>query len=83
MNESGIHQNNRDDWIRTSGPLDPNEVRYQAALHPEADFVTQPSWNSVARNLTFRIIGDNAHLHKQFYVCVKASALAQTILRLR
>ena len=26
--------NNRDDWIRTSGPFVPNEVRYQAALHP-------------------------------------------------
>ncbi len=25
---------NRDDWIRTSGPFVPNEVRYQAALHP-------------------------------------------------
>lgn len=24
----------RDDWIRTSGPFVPNEVRYQAALHP-------------------------------------------------
>ena len=27
---------NRDDWIRTSDPFVPNEVRYQAALHPEA-----------------------------------------------
>jgi|688.fasta_scaffold29645_7 hypothetical protein len=25
---------NRDDWIRTSGPFVPNEVRYQAAPHP-------------------------------------------------
>lgn len=25
----------RDDWIRTSGPFVPNEVRYRAALHPE------------------------------------------------
>ncbi len=25
---------NRDDWIRTSDPFVPNEVRYQAALHP-------------------------------------------------
>ncbi len=24
----------RDDWIRTSDPFVPNEVRYQAALHP-------------------------------------------------
>ncbi len=24
----------RDDWIRTSGPLLPKQVRYQAALHP-------------------------------------------------
>jgi transposase len=27
-------QQNRDDWIRTSGPFVPNEVRYQAAPHP-------------------------------------------------
>ena len=26
---------NRDDRIRTCGPFVPNEVRYQAALHPE------------------------------------------------
>ena len=26
---------NRDDWIRTSDPFVPNEVRYQAALHPD------------------------------------------------
>jgi hypothetical protein len=26
--------NGRDDWIRTSGPLLPKQVRYQAALHP-------------------------------------------------
>ena len=25
----------RDDWIRTSGPLTPSQVRYQAAPHPE------------------------------------------------
>jgi hypothetical protein len=25
----------RDDWIRTSDPFVPNEVRYRAALHPE------------------------------------------------
>ena len=25
----------RDDWIRTSDPLTPSQVRYQAALHPE------------------------------------------------
>ena len=25
---------NRDDWIRTSGPFVPNEVRYQTAPHP-------------------------------------------------
>ena len=25
----------RDDWIRTSDPLHPMQVRYQAALHPE------------------------------------------------
>ncbi len=29
-----LYNNNRDDWIRTSGPFVPNEVRYQAALHP-------------------------------------------------
>jgi hypothetical protein len=25
----------RDDWIRTSDPFVPNEVRFRAALHPE------------------------------------------------
>ena len=25
----------RDDWIRTSDPLNPIQMRYQAALHPE------------------------------------------------
>src|SRR5258706_14600209 len=27
-------QSGRDDWIRTSDPLTPSQVRYQAALHP-------------------------------------------------
>ena len=27
----------RDDWIRTSDPLTPSQVRYQAAPHPEVD----------------------------------------------
>jgi hypothetical protein len=27
----------RDDWIRTSDPLTPSQVRYQAAPHPDAD----------------------------------------------
>ncbi len=27
----------RDDWIRTSDPLHPMQVRYQAALHPEKE----------------------------------------------
>jgi hypothetical protein len=26
----------RDDWIRTSDPLTPSQVRYQAAPHPDA-----------------------------------------------
>lgn len=30
---------NRDDWIRTSDPFVPNEVRYQAALHPDLVFI--------------------------------------------
>jgi hypothetical protein len=29
-----MYMTNRDDWIRTSGPFVPNEVRYQAAPHP-------------------------------------------------
>ena len=28
-------KNGRDDWIRTSDPLTPSQVRYQAAPHPE------------------------------------------------
>ena len=27
----------RDDWIRTSDPLTPSQVRYQAAPHPETN----------------------------------------------
>lgn len=27
--------NGRDDWIRTSGPLLPKQMRYQTALRPE------------------------------------------------
>ena len=34
MNSLDEYLKNRDDWIRTSGPFVPNEVRYQAALHP-------------------------------------------------
>ena len=33
-NNFTLDKRNRDDWIRTSGPFVPNEVRYQAALHP-------------------------------------------------
>jgi hypothetical protein len=29
-----IAKSGRDDWIRTSDPLTPSQVRYQAALHP-------------------------------------------------
>jgi hypothetical protein len=29
-----IRKIGRDDWIRTSDPLTPSQVRYQAALHP-------------------------------------------------
>ena len=31
--------NGRDDWIRTSDPLTPSQVRYQAAPHPDAAIV--------------------------------------------
>ena len=34
MNNLASDIQNRDDWIRTSGPFVPNEVRYQAAPHP-------------------------------------------------
>src|SRR5690554_5580110 len=30
----------RDDWIRTSDPLTPSQVRYQAAPHPDKTFFT-------------------------------------------
>jgi hypothetical protein len=30
-----LKNNGRDDWIRTSDPLTPSQVRYQAAPHPE------------------------------------------------
>lgn len=33
-NNLSLYNINRDDWIRTSDPFVPNEVRYQAALHP-------------------------------------------------
>ena len=29
----------RDDWIRTSDPLTPSQVRYQAAPHPDERIV--------------------------------------------
>ena len=35
-------KNGRDDWIRTSGPLLPKQVRYQTALHPDAS--TEPDF---------------------------------------
>src|SRR5690348_15346868 len=37
VNDTSIKlaKNGRDDWIRTSDPLTPSQVRYQAALHPE------------------------------------------------
>ena len=31
----------RDDWIRTSDPLTPSQVRYQAALHPEISYASE------------------------------------------
>ena len=37
----------RDDWIRTSDPLTPSQVRYQAAPHPEIRF--SPPRESVSR----------------------------------
>ena len=33
----------RDDWIRTSDPFVPNEVRYRTALHPEVSKVNNVS----------------------------------------
>ncbi len=37
---------NRDDRIRTCGPFVPNEVRYQAALHPDRLTVEgEVAWN--------------------------------------
>jgi hypothetical protein len=36
----GISQRDRfgrDDWIRTSDPLTPSQVRYQAAPHPDRE----------------------------------------------
>ena len=32
---TGFAKIGRDDWIRTSDPLTPSQVRYQAAPHPE------------------------------------------------
>ena len=34
-----LQTSGRDDWIRTSDPLTPSQVRYQAAPRPEALFV--------------------------------------------
>lgn len=33
--QSHLATTGRDDWIRTSDPVVPNDVRYRAALHPE------------------------------------------------
>ncbi len=34
--QSGQERNGRGDWIRTSDPLRPRQVRYQAALRPDS-----------------------------------------------
>ena len=34
----------RGDWIRTSGPLLPKQMRYQAALHPDGLVSGAPSY---------------------------------------
>ena len=33
----------RDDWIRTSDPLTPSQVRYQAAPHPDVQGLSEPT----------------------------------------
>ncbi len=41
-----LNSANRDDRIRTCGPFVPNEVRYQAALHPDRLTVEgEVAWN--------------------------------------
>ena len=34
-----LEESGRGDWIRTSDPLRPRQVRYQAALRPDSDFL--------------------------------------------
>ena len=36
----------RDDWIRTSDPLTPSQVRYQTAPHPDATLIFDSKWLS-------------------------------------
>ena len=54
----------RDDWIRTSDPLTPSQVRYQAALHPAFDRIDRPVYDArffaalMARPFVFSFILD-------------------------
>jgi hypothetical protein len=61
----------RDDWIRTSDPLTPSQVRYQAALHPvsrsvrpkpDTTSIGEPDTTSVCYRFLFTIAGAGALL---------------------
>ena len=47
----------RGDWIRTSDPLLPRQVRYQAALHPEESVSNKPVRKKQPFFLAFVVYG--------------------------
>ena len=62
----------RDDWIRTSDPLTPSQVRYQAAPHPDSNDhkatalrprLTAPSRRSLALGRVLGLGFSGPHLH--------------------
>jgi hypothetical protein len=46
-------KNGRDDWIRTSDPLTPSQVRYQAAPHPVFE---DPDSTPISGNVLVRVL---------------------------
>jgi hypothetical protein len=60
-----MYSENRDDWIRTSGPFVPNEVRYQAALHPATKMAYHTHHNMTCDELQTREQAGEGGMGKQ------------------
>ena len=50
----------RDDWIRTSGLVVPNDARYQAALHPEERIWDELAFEKSRANIGFLLLKLNS-----------------------